>query len=90
MSNEDKFKVSAAIPDWFNEVICGVMLSNGTIRMHGKYALFNIQQTHEELTQNLWQMCHSLNLILSDIHIIHRDNRKLVYSFQNSYFTLFY
>lgn len=54
MSNEDKFKVSAAIPDWFNEVICGVMLSNGTIRTHGKYALLNIQQTHEELTQNLW------------------------------------
>jgi hypothetical protein len=31
MSNEEKFKISNNLPDWFNQVICGIMLSDGTL-----------------------------------------------------------
>jgi len=93
MSNEDKIKISNNIPDWFNQVICGIMLSDGTLRMNGKNALMGIQQTHEDLTKEIWKMCFNLKLVLSEIHIISRNNRKPVYSFQTltlPYFTSLY
>ena len=58
------------------------MLSDGSIRMNGNQALMSIQQTHQELTEEIWKMCFQLNLVLSGIHIINRPNKKLVYSFQ--------
>lgn len=58
------------------------MLSDGSIRMNGSQALLSIQQTHQELTEEIWKMCFQLNLVLSGIHIINRPNKKLVYSFQ--------
>jgi hypothetical protein len=81
-SKEDKIQVSNNIPDWFNYIVCGIIISDGSIRMNGKEALLSIQQTHQELTQEIWKMCFQLNLVLSEIHIINRVNKKLVYSFQ--------
>ena len=82
MPKEEKIRVSNNIPDWFKEIVCGIMLSDGSIRMNGKQALLSIQQTHQELTEEIWKMCFQLNLVLSGIHIINRPNKKLVYSFQ--------
>lgn len=82
MPKEEKIRVSNNIPEWFNQVVCGLMLSDANIRMHGKQATMSIQQTHKELTEEIWKMCFQLNLVLSEIHIINRKNRKLVYSFQ--------
>lgn len=82
MPKEEKIRVSNNIPDWFKEIVCGIMLSDGSIRMHGSHALMSIQQTHQELTEEIWKMCFQLNLVLSEIHIINRPNKKLVYSFQ--------
>nr|YP_010846165.1 LAGLIDADG homing endonuclease [Cyathus stercoreus]WEV87352.1 LAGLIDADG homing endonuclease [Cyathus stercoreus] len=82
MSKEDKIRVSNQIPDWFKEVVCGLILSDASIRMNGRQALMSIQQTHQELTQEIWKFCFQLNLVLSGIHIIKRTNRKTVYSFQ--------
>ena len=45
------FRVSNNIPEWFNQVVCGLMLSDANIRMHGKHATMSIQQTHKELTE---------------------------------------
>jgi hypothetical protein len=93
MSNEDKINVFNNIPGWFNEVVYGIMLSDGTLRMNGKNALLGVQQTHEELTKEIWQMCFDLNLVLSKIHNIKRQNKKIVYSFQTltlPYFTNLY
>lgn len=53
MSKEEKIRVSNSIPDWFKQVVCGIMLSDGSIRMNGKQALLSIQQTHQELTQEI-------------------------------------
>jgi len=55
------------------------MLSDGSIRMNGKLALLSIQQTHQELNQEIWKMCSQLNLVLSGIN---RQNNKIVYYFQ--------
>lgn len=86
MSKEKKIKVSNNIPDpsgaWFKQVVCGIMLSDGSIRMNGKLALLSIQQTHQELTQEIWKMCSKLKLVLSGFHIIDRQNNNIVYSFQ--------
>ena len=53
MPKEEKIRVSNSIPDWFKQVVCGIMLSDGSIRMNGKQALLSIQQTHQELTQEI-------------------------------------
>lgn len=53
MSKEEKIRVSKNIPEWFKQVVCGIMLSDGSIRMNGKQALLSIQQTHQELTQEI-------------------------------------
>ena len=53
MPKEEKIRVSNSIPDWFKQVVCGIMLSDGSIRMDGKQALLSIQQTHQELTQGI-------------------------------------
>ena len=82
MPKEEKIRVSNNIPDWFKQVVCGIMLSDGSIRKHGNHALFSVQQTHQELTEEIWKMCFQLNLVLNKIHIIDRPNKKLVYSFQ--------
>lgn len=82
MPKEEKIRVSNNIPEWFKQVVCGLMLSDASIRMNGKHATMSIQQTHKELTEEIWKMCFQLNLVLSDIHIINRKNKKLVYSFQ--------
>ena len=66
------------------------MLSDATIRMNGKNALMGIQQTHQELTQDVWDKCFNLKLILSGIHVINRTNKSKVSSFQTlslPYFT---
>ena len=55
MPKEEKIRVSNNIPNWFNQVVCGLMLSDATIRMHGSQALMGIQQTHQELTQEVWK-----------------------------------
>lgn len=82
ISKEDKIRVSNNITDWFKQVICGILLSYGSIIMNGTQALLSIQQTHQELTEEILRMCFKLNLVLNKIHIINRSNRKLVYSFQ--------
>ena len=47
ISPSDKQKVSDSIMGWFYEVVCGLMLGDGTIRKKGKFALLGIQQTQE-------------------------------------------
>jgi hypothetical protein len=51
LSKEEKIRVSNSIPDWFKQIVCGIMLSDGSIRMNGKEALLSIQQTQPEITQ---------------------------------------
>jgi len=58
------------------------LLGYGTLRYNGKNALLGIQQVHSEITDYLWKNCYEANLVKSGIHIINREDRKLVYSFQ--------
>lgn len=60
VSPADKLKYSNQVPSWFDEIMCGLILGDGSIRMQGLHALLSVQQTHEELTQKLWDACFSL------------------------------
>lgn len=51
MAKEEKIRVSNSVR--FKQVVCGIMVSDGSIRMNGKQALLSIQQTHPELTQEI-------------------------------------
>jgi hypothetical protein len=53
LSNTDKLLISNNIPNYFKEIITGMLLSDGTLRMNGNMALLGIQQTHFELTNGL-------------------------------------
>ena len=82
MSDKEKERVSRNVPLWLQQVIMGILLSDGTLRMQGKYALMGIQQVHPELTQAIWLMCYQFKLILSGVHPIDRPNRQTAYTFQ--------
>jgi hypothetical protein len=45
VSPEDKLRYSNALPSWFDEVMCGLILKDGNIRLNGRDALLSIQQT---------------------------------------------
>ena len=93
MADKDKHEVSKNVPEWLDQVVCGLLLSDATLRFNGKHVLMGIQQTHEELTKKVWQMCFDFKLVLSDILIIQRKKEKPVYSFQTltlPYFTNIY
>lgn len=82
MSNEDKKIISENVPLWLQQVIMGMLLSDGSLRMGGKYALLSIQNIHPELTQALWMMCNKFNLILSGVKPLERKNKQTIYTFQ--------
>jgi len=42
MPKEEKFRVLNNILKWFNQVVCGLILSNANIRIHGKHATMSI------------------------------------------------
>jgi hypothetical protein len=90
VSSSDKLRYSNAIPSYFNEVICGLMLGDGNIRLNGREALLSVQQTHSELTNNLWRLCNEFNLVTTPVKILQRGTGKSVYYFQTltiPYFT---
>lgn len=95
MSIKDKNTISKDIPENFNEIITGVMLGDGTIRMNGSYALLSIQQTDELLVQLLWSMCNKLNLVSLNVKSLTRINKesgkekKKVFYFQTLTFPYF-
>lgn len=82
MSLDDKIEISNNITSEFKEIITGILLSDGSLRMNGNMALLSIQQTHSELTTGIWNICFNLNLVLSNISIINRNNWKTIYAFQ--------
>lgn len=67
-----------------------VVLGDGNLRMHGIHGLLSIQQTHKEITERVWSICHSLNLVINPVSAISRGNWKIIYTFQSltmPYFT---
>lgn len=93
MSRQAKEEYSAAVPSWFDEVICGHLLGDGSLRMNGKMALLSVQQTHEDFARGLWQMCFGLHLVLSGVKVLVRGTWKPIYYFQTltmPYFTNLY
>jgi hypothetical protein len=63
VSPEDKLRYSNQVPSCFDQVMCGLMLGDGSLRLNGGEALLSIQQTHSELVINLWDICNTLNLV---------------------------
>jgi hypothetical protein len=53
LSLKDKHQISNNIPKEFNEIITGVMLGDGSLRLNGHYALLSIHQTDESLVNLL-------------------------------------
>jgi hypothetical protein len=43
LSPADKERYSNAVPKDFDEIMCGVMLGDGNLQMHGSNALLSIQ-----------------------------------------------
>lgn len=90
MPNADKVKYSQEVPSWFDEIMCGLMLGDGNIRMNGRHALLSVQQTHPELVNELWNICKSLHLVISPVKPLNRSTWQTIYYFQTltmPYFT---
>lgn len=82
MSPADKEKYSNAFPQSFDEIMCGVMLGDGSLRMHGSNALLSIQQTHREIVDKLWNICFSYNLVHTPVKELIRHGWKPLYHFK--------
>ncbi len=93
VSPGDKDKYSAAVPTWFDEIMCGLMLGDGNLRMNGKHALLSVQQIHEDLVKELWITCSNLKLVYTPYKILSRGGHQVIYYFQTltmPYFTSIY
>jgi len=82
LTKADKEKFSNAVPQNFDEIMCGVMLGDGNLRMHGSNALLSIQQTHREIADKLWDICFSYNLVHTPVKELNRHDWKPVYYFK--------
>jgi hypothetical protein len=90
MSPRDKLRHSNNVPSWFDEIMCGLMLGDGNLRLNGKDALLSIQRTHSELVNKLWSSCEQFNLVMSPVKMLQRSSWKPIYYFQTltmPYFT---
>lgn len=92
MPNADKVKYSNEVPSWFDEIMCGLMLGDGNIRMNGCHAPYglSVQQIHPELVNELWIICKSLHLVMSPVKTLNRSTWQTIYYFQTltmPYFT---
>lgn len=93
MSPRDKLKHSKLVPNSFDQIMCGLILGDGNLRLNGKEALISIQQIHPELVQGLWEICSQYKLVTTPVKSIQRKHWKLVYYFQTltmPYFTNIY
>jgi hypothetical protein len=99
MSIKDKDEISNNLPDIFNEIMTGVLLGDGSLRLNGHHALLSIQQTDESLVNLLWSICNKYKLVSMNVNILTRINnktgkeKKKVYYFTTltfPYFTKFY
>lgn len=93
MSPQDKLKYSDLVPVYFDEIVYGLMLGDGNMRMNGNHALLSIQQTHSEIVKILWAICYKLKLVINPIKTLNRNNWKTIYYFQTltmPYFTKLY
>jgi hypothetical protein len=94
--NSDKVKYSKEVPSWFDEIMCGLMVGDGSVRMHGRHALLpkgRVQQIHKELVVKLWEICFSLHLVLNPVKPLNRSlpfGRANYLSFSNFNYALFY
>ena len=90
VSTEDKLKYSNAVPSWFDEIICGLILGDGNLRVNGNHAQLSVQQVHPEIVNNLWNHCFSLHLVIKPVNTLVRGSKQVVYYFQTltlPYFT---
>ena len=53
--------------------------------MHGSNALLSIQQTHREISDKLWNICFSHNLVHTPVRELIRQNWKPVYHSNSLY-----
>jgi LAGLIDADG DNA endonuclease family len=99
LSLDDKHQISKIIPENFNEVLTGLMLGDGSLRMNGHHALLSIQQTEESLVNLLWSICNEYKLVSKPVNFLIRINKntgnekKKVYYFSTltfPYFTKLY
>jgi hypothetical protein len=98
MSPSDKITISNNIPESFTEIITGLMLGDGNVRMNGKHALLSVQQKNKEFVEYLWSLCKEQDVVENSVKELKRlDKRfnvyRLVYGFQSftlPYFTKIY
>ena len=81
VSPEDKLKYSNAVPSRFDEIICGLILGDGSLRINGNLALLSVQQVHSELVTNLWDICFSLHLVINPVKTLAPISKQIVYYF---------
>jgi LAGLIDADG DNA endonuclease family len=95
ISPKEKLQISENVPDEFKEILIGVLLGDGTLRMNGRDAMLAIQQTDEGLVNELWLICNKYNLVNKEVQCLHRINsltgsyKKIVYYFNTLTFPLF-
>jgi NADH:ubiquinone oxidoreductase subunit 2 (subunit N) len=53
VSQEDKVKISQGVSAEYTEVMTGIMLGDGTVRVNGRYALLSVQQINKDIVNTL-------------------------------------
>ena len=65
--------------DEFKDIITGVLLRKGSIRMNGRQALLSIQQTDEFIVNLLWLICNKYGLVNKKVKCLYSNKKWNVY-----------
>jgi len=87
VSPEDKEKLSKALPSSFDEIITGIILGDGNMRMNGKHALLSVQQKNKEFVNHLWFICNRHGIVANPVKEMVRSDKRfhkttIIYVFQ--------
>jgi hypothetical protein len=90
LTPEEKNSISEQIPSWFGEIMTGLMLGDGSLRLHGKDALLSLQIVNKEVVQKIWDICFGLKLLVMPVKTLNRRTWLPIHYFQTftiPYFT---
>jgi LAGLIDADG DNA endonuclease family len=76
VSPSDKIKKFSEVPENIHQMITGLILSDGSLRMNGKHAMFTLQLKNIEFCQHVWKLFKKHNLVTNSCNIIKREDKR--------------
>jgi len=89
VSPSAKIEIPENLPGSFTEIMTGLMVGDGSLRMHGNHALLSVQQKHQEFVAYLWDICKGYQIVTKMWEVLTRLDIRTNTTTQMAYFQTF-